>query len=247
MVVPQLFFGKISGSFLPAWPGLPWVPLWAYLFSIVTIMACVAVALDIKGRSTALALGALLLAMLVFGSLSFELFIDPGRNHLMSWGGLLTGLAITGGAFVVAGSFPEEPTARKPAFIRWLGKLIPLGSLFFCITIVTYGCFHFVYPDLVASLIPAWIPYQLFWTYFFGVVLVMGGLAIVFHIKLRPAGIFMGALLLLFLIVIHIPLAIADPLGANAFQLARIFGALAFSATAFLIAYQAAAKSPVKE
>ncbi|HLZ16629.1 MAG TPA: hypothetical protein VKQ08_06295 [Cyclobacteriaceae bacterium] len=238
MVLPQIFYGKISGSFLANWPGLPWVPVWAYLFGIFTIIACIAVAFDIKGRSTALVLGGLLLTMLVFGSLSFELFIDPDRNHLFAWGGLLTGLAITGGAFVVAGSFTDEATDKKPAFIRWLGKLIPLGPLFFCTTIITYGCFHFAYPKQVFTLFPGWVPYRMFWTYFFGVALVIDGLAIVFSIKRRLAAILLGAMLLMFLIIIHIPLAIADPLGANAFQLTRIFGALAFSATAFLIAFK---------
>lgn len=242
MVLPQLFYGKINGSFFPAWPGLPWVPVWTWLFSIFTIVACMAISFDIKGRPIALVLAGLLLAMLVFGSLAFELFIDPAHNHLFAWGALLTGLAITGGAFVVAGSFTEETTDKKPVFIGWPGSLISLGSLFFCITIVTYGCFHFAYPEQVFTLFPNWIPYRMFWTYFFGVALVMNGLAIAFRIKLRLAGILMSAMLIMFLIVIHIPLAIADPWGANAFQLTRIFGALAFSATAYLIAFKAAPK-----
>jgi hypothetical protein len=242
MVFPQLFYGKISGSFFPAWPGLPWVPVWTWLFSILTIVACMAISFDIKGRQIALILAGLLLAMLVFGSLSFELLIDPAHNHLYAWGAALTGLAITGGAFVVAGSFTEETTDKKPAFIRRPGNLISLGSLFFCITIVTYGCFHFAYPEGVFTLFPNWIPFRMFWTYFFGVVLVMNGLAIVFRIKLRLAGLLLSTILIMFLLVIHIPLAIADPWGANAFQLTRIFGALAFSATAYLIAFKAAPK-----
>lgn len=242
MVVPQLFYGEISNSFLPAWPGLPWVPLWTYLFSLFTITACVSMALDIRGRSIALVLAGLLLAMIVFGHLTFELFIDQGRYHLSSWGGLLTGLAITGGAFVVAGSFTDEATDKKSSAIRLLGKLIIFGPLFFCITIVTYGCFHFVYPGGVVTLFPGWIPFKLFWTYFFGVALVLVGLAIILHIKLRLTGLLLGIMLLMFLIIIHIPLAIADPLGANAFQLSRIFGALAFSATAFLIAFKSGPK-----
>jgi len=242
MVLPQLFYGRINSSFFPAWPGLPWVPVWACLFSIFTIVACIAISFDFKGRATALVLAGLLLAMLVFGSLSFELFIDPARSHLFAWGALLTGLAITGGAFVVAGSFTVETTDQKPSFIRGPGNLISLGSLFFCITIVTYGCFHFAYPEQVFTLFPNWIPYRMFWTYFFGVVLVLNGLAILFRIQLRLAGILMSTILIMFLIVIHIPLAIADPWGANAFQLTRVFGALAFSATAYLIAFKAVPK-----
>ncbi len=242
MVLPQLFYGKINGSFFPAWPGLPWVQLWTWLFSLFVILACIAIAFDIKGRTRALVLAGVLLAMLVFGSLAFELFIDPAHAHLYAWGAILTGLALNGGAFVVAGSFTDEATDKKPTPIRWLGKLIPLGSIFFSIMLVTYGCFHFAYPEGVVALFPHWIPYPMFWTYFFGVVLVLGGLAIAFRIKLRLAGILMGSTILMFLILIHIPLAIADPWGANAFQLTRIFGALAFSATAFLIAAKAAPK-----
>lgn len=242
MVVPQLFYGKISSSFLPAWPGLPWVPLWTWIFSLFTIAACVAIALDIKGRSMALVLAGLLSAMIVCGHLTFELFIDQGRYHLFSWGGLLTGLAITGGAFVVAGSFTDESANTKAPMIRLLGKLIVFGPIFFCITIVAYGCFHFVYPDGVLTLFPGWIPFKLFWTYFFGVALVLVGLAIILHIKPGLTAILLGIMLLMFLIIIHIPLAIADPLGANAFQLSRIFGALAFSATAFLIAFNSSPK-----
>jgi uncharacterized membrane protein YphA (DoxX/SURF4 family) len=61
LVLPQLFYGRISDNFFPAWPGLPLVPVWAWLFSIFTIVACISISFDIKGRATALVLAGLLL------------------------------------------------------------------------------------------------------------------------------------------------------------------------------------------
>jgi len=81
----------------------------------------------------------------------------------------------------------------------------------------------------------------MFWTYFAGAALILGGFAIVFHIKLRLAGVLLGILLLIFLLFIHIPLAIGDPWGQHAFQFIRVFGALAFSGTAFMMAGEALA------
>ncbi len=236
MVVPKFIYRKFGDEFLPDWPGLPWVPFWACLFATIVIAACVAIYLDIRGRAVALLLAGLLSVMVFFGWVSYELLMDPGHNHYISWAGVLSGLALAGGAFVVAGSFPEEANIKKSPVLRWLEKLIPFGPLFFCITMIGYGYTHFLYPDFILTLFPHWVPFQMFWTYLAGSALMLGGVAIVFHVKLKLVGILMGILLFIFLLVIHIPLAMGDPWGQNAFQLIRVFGALAFSGTAFMIA-----------
>jgi hypothetical protein len=235
MVLPQFYYGKFGGNFLPPWPGLPWVPLWAGLFTVVVLAACVAIVLEIKGRTAALLLAGLLLAMTIFGGLPYELFIDPEHGHAIYWAGLLSGLAITGGAFVVAGSFMEEAVVNESPVLRFLERVVPFGGVFFCITMIGYGYFHFLYPSLILSLFPHWIPFQLFWTYVAGAALMLCGLAVIFRMRVKLAGILLGAMIFSWLFLIHIPLAIADPWGNDAFQVIRIFGALAFTATAFLI------------
>lgn len=242
MIIPQLYYRKFRAIFLPPWPGLPWVGFWVDLFSILVVAACVAIILEINGRRAALILGELLLAMIILGGISYELIFDSDRTHLFAWGNLLTEVALTGGAFVVSGSFTEEANFKRSSGTRLREKLISLGSILFCICMIGYGFFHFLYTASVAKLIPNWMPFPVFWTYLTAVALIAGGFAIVFQIKLKLAGILMGILIFIFLIVVHIPLAIADPLSNDAFQLVRIFGALAFIGTAFLIAYASAQK-----
>ena len=243
MVLPQFYYMEFRPNFLPPWPGLPWVGFWVYLFSMLVTAACFAIVLDIQGRKAALFLGGLLLAMIIFGGVLYVLMIDPDRSHLFAWGNLLTGVAITGGAFIVAGSFREEANTNKSQVIRLLEKLIPLGSLLFCITMIGYGCFHFVYTDGVTKLIPNWMPFHVFWTYLAAVALIVGGFAIVFRIKLKLTSILMGVLIIIFLLIVHIPLAVADPLSNELFQVVRIFGGVAFVGSAFLIADNAAKKN----
>jgi uncharacterized membrane protein YphA (DoxX/SURF4 family) len=247
MVLPKFYYRKFGDEFLPDWPGLPLVPFWACLFAVIALAACVAIFLDIRGRAIALILAGLLLAMIIFGWVTYELLVDPGHNRFINWAGVLSGLALTGGAFVVAGTLPEDATVKKSPVLRWLEKLIPFGNLFFCITIVGYGYTHFLYPDMILTLFPSWILFQMFWTYFAGVALILGGFAIVFHIKVKLAGILLGVLLLIFLVFIHIPLAIGDPWSQNAFQFIRVFGALAFSGTAFMIAGNSVQRIAVRE
>ncbi|HEY4324527.1 MAG TPA: hypothetical protein VGN20_11090 [Mucilaginibacter sp.] len=236
MVFPQFFYGEFGHNFFPKWPGIPLVPFWAYLFTIITIAACFVIIFEKRDRTVCLILGGLLLGMYFLGDIPYELIMDPNNKHLSSWADGLTELALVGGAFVVAGSLPFDSSTHKSFIVKWLNKLVPFGDIFFCTTMILYGYMHFLYTQPVSTLVPNWIPGPIFWTYFAGVLLIALGIAIVFKIKLRLAATLLGIMIFVWLIVIHIPMAIADPYGNKAFSVIRVFGAIAFSGTAFVIA-----------
>ncbi|HEY4324528.1 MAG TPA: hypothetical protein VGN20_11095 [Mucilaginibacter sp.] len=236
MVFPQFFYGEFGANFFPKWPGLPLVPFWTYLFTVISLAACIAIAFEKKGRIISLILGGLLLAMYCLGDIPYELIIDPYNKHLGSWGDGLKELALAGGAFAVAASFPEDAVAGKSILIKWLEKLIPFGRVFFCTTMILYGICHFFYTQPISTLVPNWIPGHIFWTYFAGVALIGLGFAIVLRIRLQIAAMLLGAIILIWLIILHIPMAIADPWGNKANSIVSSFSALAFIGTAFVIA-----------
>lgn len=245
MVLPQFFYRVFGPNFLPPWPGLPWITFWVYVFTTVVLIACIAIIFKKKPRTASLILGALLLLMYIFGDIPYELIIDPQKNDLMSWTAGLTGLAIAGGAFVMAGSFPHEINIEKSGFLKSLEKLIPLGSICFCITMILYGLCHFLYTKSVSTLIPAWVPGPMFWTYFAGAALMAAGFAIVFRFKLNITALLLGGMIFLWFIVLHIPRAIADPFSNNFDEPISALSALAFSGIAFVIAAgKPRAKSP---
>jgi hypothetical protein len=214
------------------------IVFWACLTGAVLIAAAFAIIFEKQGRVISLWLGGLFLAFFCFGHVPFELFADPYGQHLGTWTNALKELALSGGAFVVAGSFPliKINGKRQPAIIGWLEKLIPAGPVFFSITMICFGIDHFLYTDFVKSLVPAWIAHEVFWTYFAAVALIGSGIAIIFRIRLRLVGMLLGSMLFLWLLMLHIPRAVADPYGDKGNEITSVFEALGFSGIAFIIA-----------
>jgi uncharacterized membrane protein YphA (DoxX/SURF4 family) len=101
---------------------------------------------------------------------------------------------------------------------------------------ILFGIDHFLYADFVSKLVPMWIPGQLFWTYFAGVALIGSGIGIILKIKLKLVATLLGVMIFLWLIMLHIPRAIADPYGDKGNEVTSVFEALGFSGIAFVIA-----------
>jgi sorbitol-specific phosphotransferase system component IIBC len=93
---------------------------------------------------------------------------------------------------------------------------------------------HLMYAKFVATLVPAWIPGQLFWAYFVGVAFFAAGLSIIAR-KLAPlAATLLGLMFLLWVILLHLPRVVASPHDGKEWTSA--FVALAMSGSAFALA-----------
>jgi len=239
--IQQLFYAKFRSVFVPQWPsGIPGLAFWAYLASAALIGAGMAIIFEKKGRGVALVLGGILLALVVFWHVPYMLFVFPHKlSHLGVWVDATKALAFSGGAFVIAGSFPGETASagEKSPLMGALEKLIPLGRYLFSFMTVTFGIDHFLYTEHVARMVPAWIPGHIFWTYFAGVALIGSGTAILLKIKLRVVAILQGTMIFLWFVLLHVPSAIANPLVGGGFTVASAFDALGFSGIAFVLAY----------
>jgi uncharacterized membrane protein len=172
-------------------------------------------------RLAALALGAVILV-------AFLLLYLPQLITTTPNGGLWTsagkGLALSGGAFIVAASLPPQR----------LHRLATLGILFFAAFLILCGIEHFIYVPFVASLVPSWIPGHVFWTWFAGLALIAGGLGIIVRKTRRAAALLTGVMIFLWLVMLHIPRALTDLHNAN--ETTAVFEALAFAGVSFLIA-----------
>jgi uncharacterized membrane protein len=145
---------------------------------------------------------------------------------------------------VVGGSLgePSETDSRTPTLLRQLERLIPLGRYFFCTTIVAFGVCHFLYSSYIDTVVPAWIPWHRFWTYFAGVCLIGSGTAIVLQIRLKLFATLLGTMIFLWVVMLHIPRAIVDPYSGQGNEIESAARALAESGAAFLIACAARAR-----
>jgi hypothetical protein len=235
--VQQFFYGSFCLMLFPSWPiDIPGVAIIAYIGSAALVGVGVAIVLEKRAREVSLVLGGVLLALFCFSYAPYEIIVDPYSKHLGSWTNALKELALSGGAFVVAGSFPEQESNHKESFlINFLEKMIPFGSIFFSITMISFGIAHFLYVQFVSTLVPAWIPDHIFWTYFAAVALIGSGVAIILKIRLKAIGILLGTMIFLWFVFLHIPRAVADPFIQRGNEITSAFSALAFSGIAFVI------------
>jgi uncharacterized membrane protein YphA (DoxX/SURF4 family) len=90
--------------------------------------------------------------------------------------------------------------------------------------------------SFVETLVPSWIPWHSFWTYFAGIALIASGFAIIINIKARLAAFLLGIMIFIWLAVLHLPRGIADPHIGHGNELRSVFESLAFSGIAFVLA-----------
>jgi uncharacterized membrane protein len=219
-------------------------PLWmhfsvlAYIAGAALVASGVCIWVGKNVRIVSLLLGGFLFLMFITFQSSYILFIQPNlAYHLGLWTDPLKELALSGGAFIMAGlSKQESMTWYRNFFLSVLEKFIPFGRIFFCITMISFGIDHFFYTKFVAGLVPRWFADRIFWTYFGGVALISSGVAIILDIRLKQVSLLLSLMLFLWVILLHIPRAIADPYIASGNEITSVFEALAFSGTALGIA-----------
>jgi len=227
---------------------LPGFPAWAHdnsIFAIVTGIIMIAVGLIISGlfgvegthrKKICLYLGFYFLVLIIVSHIPYLLFVYPHKlSHLGSWGDALKELAFSGGAFVVAGSFSSilSLSDTSPSFQIVLEKLIPVGRIFFCTTIILFGCNHFVYD--ISGMVPKWYGMPTFWSYFGGAALILSGTAILFKIFLKPVGLLLALMLFLWFVSLHVPNAIEDPYVGRGNRIVSAFDALFFCGVALIL------------
>jgi uncharacterized membrane protein len=237
--VQHFYFRQLVPMVVPAWPA--WIPgrlFWVFLVGTILIAGGAAILAGIKAGGMA-RLAATLLGVLFF--LSFLLLHVPAnlRSGLWSvegWADALTALTLAGGGLVVAGTLPQLRAASgRGNPVGWFEELIPLGMYPLAIMIIVFGIDHFLHVAFVSTLVPAWIPWPVFWTRFAGTALIAAGVAMIVRVKAPLAATLLGTMLLTWVAILHIPRAIADPYSGVGGEWTSVFEALAESGIAFIL------------
>ncbi|HEX4371821.1 MAG TPA: hypothetical protein VHZ50_00820 [Puia sp.] len=231
----QFYYNDFRPVLIPQWPEwLPTILIWANITGAILIVLSVCILIKKNEKNAALILGGFLLFLFLVFQVPYMLFVFPYTWHLGVWTNPLKTLALSGGAFVVAGSF--STAVAKNSLMKFLSAFISCGKIFFSIMLISFGIDHFLYADGVKDLVPGWIPGHIFWTYVAGVLLIGTGVAIILNIKRRLVSMLAGIMLLAWFLILHIPRAVAHPEMEKGNEITSVFEALAFSGIAFLIA-----------
>ena len=109
---------------------------------------------------------------------------------------------------------------------RGLDKLILFGPLFYASPLAAFGTEHFTLAKIIASIVPAFIPWHMFWTYFVGTCFIAAGLSLVTKIQARLAATLLALTFFLFVVLMDAPGWARNP--QNRFALALMLRELAF-------------------
>jgi uncharacterized membrane protein YphA (DoxX/SURF4 family) len=102
--------------------------------------------------------------------------------------------------------------------------------------LIVFGIDHFIYVNFVSGLVPKWIPFPIFWTYLTGIALLGSGISILINFKTKIIFQLAAIMLFVWLVTIHIPLAIRFPNWNDGENIIGSFQCLAFTGIALLIA-----------
>ncbi|MGC2183819.1 MAG: hypothetical protein WA637_11095 [Terriglobales bacterium] len=88
---------------------------------------------------------------------------------------------------------------------RGLDKLILFGPLFYAAPLAAFGTEHFTLTKAVASIVPRWIPWHLFWAYFVGACFIAAALSLVTKIQARLSASLLALTFFLFVVLMDAP------------------------------------------
>lgn len=91
------------------------------------------------------------------------------------------------------------------------GRAVRSAQLVFGAALIPLGLAHFVYLNMTAPLVPAWLPYHTGWAYFTGAAQIAAGLGVLLGIYARLAAALEAAMLTAFTVLVWIPAILAAP------------------------------------
>jgi uncharacterized membrane protein len=219
--IQTVIHGDFVTRAMPAWPAwIPAHPVFAYPVGAIMIAGGSTILFRVWPGPAAAVLATMFLLSVVVLHLPLAVADRPLGG---TWTNLGKGLVLFGGVVAVTGSFHA---ASRSA---WLGRCCLAAFM------VLGGIQHFRWTEFVATLVPVWVPGgQLFWTYFAGVALIAGGVGLLVPSISRLAALASGSMMLLWVVLLHVPRALADL--NNSGETTAAFEALAFSGLAFFLA-----------
>jgi hypothetical protein len=115
-----------------------------------------------------------------------------------------------------------------------LDKIVVLSNLCFALPLAVFGAEHLSAARGIMTLVPSFVPWHLFWAYFVGFALLAASLSIATKIQVRWSGLLFGIMMFLFVAMMDIRGALADP--KNRFSWALLLRELAFGGGGWLLA-----------
>jgi len=93
---------------------------------------------------------------------------------------------------------------------RRFEKILALTNVSFAVPLAMFGALHLFGPQFVTNIVPAYMPWRMFWVFFVGCALIAASVSIATKTGVRWSGVLFGVMMFSFVAMIHLPGAIAQ-------------------------------------
>ena len=212
----------------------PWAAIVISITGTLLCLAGISIVSKMNGGLVSLLLGGVLLLNFIVYFIPYQIMFSTNSRQFGDWENAAKVLALAVGAWIITGSLSNEKERGKEKISQ---KIFNAGRALYATIIVSFSMDHFLYAKNAVDYVPRWIPGHLFWIYFCGIALACSGVAILFQIKMKLAATLLGAMILVWVIILHIPYVVAaSSPEERAGESASALLALAYCGTALSIA-----------
>jgi uncharacterized membrane protein len=92
---------------------------------------------------------------------------------------------------------------------RGVDKIVALTYLCFAMPLAVFGAEHFASARSMMGAVPSYMPWRMFWVYFVGFALIAASISIATRIRVQWSGLLFGAMMFLFVAMLHLPGAVS--------------------------------------
>jgi uncharacterized membrane protein len=235
--------GLIKGDYAVIWQPIPQsVSALVYVCAFISL-AC-GIGLLWKG-SAALAARVLLACLLLWLLLLRVpgIFLSP---TVEIWWAACKTAVMAAAAWVLFVWFATDWDRQRVGFAAG-DKGLRVARVLYGLAFIPFGIAHFIYLKPTASLVPAWLPWHLFWAYFTGWTLIAAGAAVIVGVLARLAAALAAIELAMFTLLVWVPIMVT-PGSKSTFQWSETFLSVTLTAGAWVVAesYRGMARLSVK-
>jgi uncharacterized membrane protein len=195
----HVYYKSLNPALFPVSANFPGLVFLSYATGII-LMLCGIASIIKKQRPIAfLIIGVVFLLSFLFVHL---LLLFSNLKNPMEWTASFETLAILSGAFLFAAHCDESISGGSYKIYDLMEQV---SRLMFGISLVVFAVQHFQYGEYIATLIPGWIPFHLFWAYFVGAGFAAAAVSLFLNIKQVLAMALLGIMFLFWVIFLHAP------------------------------------------
>jgi uncharacterized membrane protein len=223
---------------------MPWPLFWTYLVGTALLAASLSIATKRHVFWSGLMFGVMMFLFVAMMDLPGT-FSD--MHNRISWTLMFRELSFGAGGWMLAAAAMDAQRAGGRRVLITIGRVV-IG-----VTAVFYGVEHFFFPINVPGvplekLMPVWIPVRPLISYGTGAILVAAGVGILLTRKIRMAATYLGAWILLLVLVIYGPILVVsllDPSTAVKVEgINYFFDTLLYAGTVLALASAAQSQLP---